>query len=330
MKLKIKRLPAVLAILLSSALATANPTVYIPLGSGNKVIAVDGADDRITATFIGVKNPHGLVATPDGEYVIAGSLSETEAVVGQDPETPNSQLALIHPAHGHVMLTIDVVGWTHHQAITPDGRYVISTHPTRGRVSIADLQSNQIVATVDTGPGPNYTVISADGSRAYVTNSGNGSISEISVGDWKVLRTLAGGPGPEHLVLSADGKTLYASNPRAGTVSAINIGSGKVTGTWPVGKNVHGLDISDDGKRLFVTAKQGNRLVAVATDTGEELKAISLSPAPYHLNTIHGTNKIYVSSRVEPKIWVVDQNSLEVLSEIVLPAGEGHQMAIVQ
>ena len=55
----------------------ASPTVYIPLGTGNQVIQVDAATDTITASYSGVENPHGLVATPDGEYLVAGSLNET-------------------------------------------------------------------------------------------------------------------------------------------------------------------------------------------------------------------------------------------------------------
>jgi YVTN family beta-propeller protein len=290
----------------TTSLATAAPTVYIPLGSGNQVIAVDAATDNITATFTGVENPHGLVATPDGEYLVAGSLSETPLSSGQSAETPNSKLFLIHLEHGHVMLTIPVAGWTHHQAITPDGRYVISTHPTRSVISVVDMQSNQVTTTVKTGPAPNYTVITADGTQAFVTNSGNGTISEIDVAGWTVTRTLEGGPGPEHMVLSGDASKLFVTNPRAGKVSAISIRTGKIIDSWQVGANVHGLDIGDD------------------------VHEISLTPAPYHLNTIHGTGKVYVSSRKEPKIWVIDQKSLKVLGEITLPAGEGHQMVIVQ
>jgi hypothetical protein len=68
---------------LSAPTAWAGMTVYIPLGSANKVIAVDAASNRITATFDGVDNPHGLVATPDGEYLVAGSLSETPLPAGR-------------------------------------------------------------------------------------------------------------------------------------------------------------------------------------------------------------------------------------------------------
>jgi YVTN family beta-propeller protein len=55
-----------------------------------------------------------------------------------------------------------------------------------------------------------------------------------------------------------------------------------------------------------------------------------LSPEPYHLDKIPGTGKVYVSSSKAPKIWVVDQNTLTVTDTIQLPAGEGHQIAVIK
>jgi YVTN family beta-propeller protein len=312
------------------ATAAAAPTVYIPLGSGNRVIAVDAATGgRIVASYPGVDNPHGLVATPDGEYLVAGSMLETPLPTGSPPTAPNSKLFLVHPGHGHVMLTIPVSGWTHHQAITPNGRYVISTHPGRGGISVADLQSNRVIKTIETGPAPNYTAITRDGKRAYVSNSGNGTVSVVDLSAWRVIHTLEGGPAPEHVVLSADERTLYALNPRAGTVSAVSVASGKVARTFEIGANLHGLDLGDDGRTLFVSSVTDNRLVALDPRTGAQ-RSLALSPAPYHLNTIRGTGKVYVSSRSDPVIWVVDQKTLKLAGTIKLPAGEGHQMAVVK
>jgi len=312
-----------------TAVANAAPTVYIPLGSGNQVIAVDAATDKITATYSGVENSHGLVATPDGEYLIAGSLKEQPVKAGEAKDTPNSKLFLIHPAHGHVMSTIPVAGWTHHLAITPDGRYVISTHAMRGYVSVVDLQSNKVVRTIKTGNVPNYTVITKDGKTAYVSNTGSNNIAAIDLNTWAVTHTLDSGPTPEHLVFSPDEKTIYAANTAAGTVSAVSVKSGKVTRSYKIGAGVHGLDIGDDGKTLFVTSKKDEKFVALDTQTGKQ-RILALSPAPYHLNTITGTGKVYVSSSKKPIIWVIDQKSIKVIDTIKLPAGEGHQMAIVK
>jgi len=320
---------SVLLFGLSTQSLLAAPTVYVPLGSGNQVIAVDASNDTITASYPGVENPHGLVATPDGEYLIAGSLKEDPVKPGEPKDKANSKLFLIHPAHGHVMSTIPVAGWTHHQAITPDGKYVLSTHGMRGSISVADLQENKVIKIIATGRVPNYTLITKDGKRAYVSNTGDNNISEIDLEKWRVTRKLASGPAPEHMTFSADEKTIFVTNPRGGKVSVVSVNSGKVTKTYNVGKSVHGLDIGDDGKTLFVSAKKEDKLVFIDTQNGSK-RELALSPAPYHLNTIRGTGKVYVSSRKQPLIWVVDQKTMKVTNTIKLPAGEAHQMAIVQ
>ena len=309
-----------------SAPAAAKPLVYVAAGSANEVIVIDAATDTVVRSFPGVENPHGIVATPDGEYLVAGSLKEAPPNPS-NPEAANSNLALLHPDHGHVMLTIPVAGMSHHQAITPNGRYVISTHATRGYVSVVDLNRNQVVETISTGPAPNYTVITKDGNRAYVSNSGNGTISEIDLTTWAVSRSLEGGPGPEHLALSRDEKTIYVVNARAGTVSAVSLADGKVERTFDVGPILHGLDVSDDGATLFVSSKKDEKLVALNPTTGAR-RELRLSPSPYHLETITGTGKVYVSSSKKPMIWVVDQKTLAVLGEIAI-RGNGHQMAVV-
>ncbi len=315
-------------LLLGSALAgslQAEPIVYIPTGSGNSVVKVDAATDTVIGQYTGVENPHGLVATPDGEYVVTASLKE----VMQGPEKGSSNLFLVHPAHGHVMQTIGIDGWSHHQAITPDGRYVLSTHPTRHQVSVLDIESSQITATVATGQGPYYLVVTRDGNKAYVSNTGSGTVDEIDTTNWTVSRTLEAGPGPEHMALSTDDRVLYVSNSAQGAISAITLDGSLPRQQYPVGKNLHGLDISDDGRRLYVTSQQEDKLVALDPVSGVVQK-IPLSPEPYHLNSIKGTGKVYVSSRSTPQMWVIDQQSLTVTGSFQLPEGEGHQMAIVK
>jgi len=325
----------ILTLSLTAVLATAtntinaNPTVYIPLGTANKVIAVDAATDKITATYTDVVNAHGLVATPDGEYLIAGSLAEDPIKKGQPKDTPNSKLFFIHPVHGHVMATIPVSGWSHHQAITPNGKYVLSTHGMRGNISVVDVEKNKVIKTIETGKVPNYTLITKDGKTAYVSNTGENSITEIDLDTWKVKRKLASGPAPEHMVFSNDQNLIYVTNPRAGKIAVISVATGKLTKSYSIGKAVHGLDIGDDGKTLFVSSTKENKLVAVNTETGEK-RELALSPEPYHLNTITGTGKVYVSSRKKSIIWVIDQKTMRKSGEIILPAGEGHQMAIIQ
>ena len=311
------------ALGLSVTPSLAEPLVYVAAGSANRILVIDAATDKVVNEYDGVDNPHAVVATPDGEYVMAGSLKEKR----DDKNIPRSTLYLVHPAHGHVMSTLPATGMIHHQAITPDGKYVISTHPTQSGISYADMLGDGTVKSVKTGPGANYAVLTPDGARAYVSNTGNATISEIDTKTWTVVRNLEGGPGPEHIAMSKDGKFLYVANARAGKVSAISIQSGKVVRQYDIGKKVHGLDISDDGSTLFVTSKGENKLVVLDPKT-DQRRVVSLAPEPYHLQTIPGTGKVYVSSSKEPRIWVIDQRTGTLTGEIAIK-GEGHQMATV-
>lgn len=329
----------------------ANPLVYVPLGAENKVVIIDAAKDEITGTIPDIPAAHGLARTPDGRYLIAGSLAEREAgavprkPAGMSEEehashhgggaasaiTPKagpvvSTVSVIRTSDGSIVHRIDVPGVVHHVAVSPDGRFAAVTHPNEGGISVIDLASYEVVTTVATGPFPNYAAFSPDGSRLYVSNAGNDTVSAVDTGRWIVRWNATAGASPEHLVLSPDGTRLYVNNVEDGTVSVIAVARQAAVSTIPIGATLHGIDLSEDGKTLFVAALGDEKVVAVDLATGNARSA-SLAPQPYHLASVHGTNKLYISSADEPKIWVVDQNSLTVHGEIRI-GGKGHQMVL--
>ena len=111
-------------------------------------------------------------------------------------------------------------------------------------------------------------------------------------------------------------------------MSRVSLLDATVTNVYPVDKGPHGIAISDNNRTLFVSSKSGNQLDTIDLATGNT-NNIKLDPKPYHIASIPGTGKLYVSSRAKPWIWVLDQNSLEVLRKIPIK-GEGHQMVVQQ
>ncbi len=331
--------------------AESAPTVYVPLGSANKIAVVDAATDTVTDHIRGLVNPHGLAITPDGRYLIAGSNQQATADAGKPPPKPEGMSEEEHRSHhsapvggsthaaavSHVAIVsvkdrsvvrrVDVRGAVHHTAVTPDGRYAISTHTTVGGISVIDLSTFQVVKTIPTGLVPNYAAFTRDGTRVYVSNAGNNTISEIDTENWIVARNILVGKGPEHLVLSPDDTRLFVNNVASGDVSVVDLEMGKVVNTYPIGAQPHGIDLSGDGRTLFAASKQDDKLVAIDLEDGKP-KSVSLSPAPYHVTVVKGTDKLYVSSRAKPKIRVLAQSSLKQLGEIPID-GEGHQMVVM-
>jgi len=323
-------------------------TVYVPLGSANGIAVIDADKDRVVAMIPGVLNVHALAVTPDGKYLVAGSIAERPA--GAAPPRPKGVSEEEHRAHhappkaGATLATpgtlylidaktrkivqqIDVPGGVHHEAVTPDGRYAISTHPSRGSVSVVDIAQRTLVHVIATGPVPNYAVVTHDGRRVYVSNAGNNTVSEIDTGHWIVKRNFVVGTAPEHLLLAPDERRLYVNNVASGTTAVLDLEKGEVAQTYSVGRAPHGLDFSDHGTTLFVSAQKDDKLAAIDLGNGA-MKTLPLAPAPYHVMAVRGQEKLYVSSRKEPKIWVIDVKKLAVRSEIKIQ-GEGHQMAFV-
>lgn len=340
----------VLMMLLTSGLAFAAEVVYVPMGSDNKILIIDPKVDRVTGEITGVPAIHGLAGTPDGRYLIAGSLQERDPD-GGPPEIPEGMSEDEHASHHRapaadteqeapsvsivtvlnrtdraVVRRIVVPGPVHHVAAGPDNDFAIVTHPDQDMVSVIDLSTFTLIATVATGSLPNYAVFSDDGASAYVSNAGDNSVSEIDTKTWKVRRSIPTGASPEHVALSPDGRKLYVNNVDDGLVSTIDVEQGAVETTYTVGASLHGIDVSDDGRTLFVASLGSDEFVAIDI-ASSEMRYVKLSPQPYHLAAIRGTGKVYVSSADDPKIWVIDQETLKVIGEIDI-GGKGHQIVL--
>lgn len=328
--------------------AYALDAVYIPMGAEDSIVVVDAARDEIVGRINGVPAVHGLAGTPDGQFLIAGSYQEREPEAGIPPQPPGmaaddhaahhaprprdgtgdgaavSSVIILRTGDRSIVRRVDVPGAVHHVAAGPQGRLAVVTHPGQDSISAIDLGRFEVVATVPTGRSPNYAAFSPDGSRVFVSNSGNGPISEVDTSRWIVRRNLIVGRGPEHLVLSSDGTTLYVNNVEDGTVSAVETRSGDTANLIEIGDALHGIDLSEDEGTLFVAAMADEQLVAIDLSSGARRTA-PLSPAPYHLAAIRGAGKVYVSSAIDPVVWVVDAQTLEVLGQIPV-AGRGHQI----
>ncbi len=345
-------LVSALSLLVSPAISMAGVLVYMPLGTANAVAVVDAGSDKVVTRIPGVINSHGLAITPDGSTMVAGSL--TELPEGDLPSRPERMSAEEHRSHHslpeqqqatesqsenrgilylidvkqrHILNQIQVPGPSHHNLITPDGKYAISTHPTSGLISVVDISRSKVVKTIQTGSVPNYTVVNRDGSRLYVSNSGDNTVSEINTKNWLITRQLPAGDTPTHLALSSDEHSLYIINENTGTASALDLNRGRVVRHYDIGSEAHGLALARDGRFLYASSKGENWLIAINLATGKT-RTLVLAPAPYHIAFIPRLNKIYVSSRKLPKVWVIDTGTFSVRAEINLGDGVAHQMVV--
>lgn len=334
-----------------SASALADQKVYIPLGGEDEISIVDPHKDQVISKISNLPAIHGLAGTPDGQFLVAGSFQEGEIGsqmkvkpqgMSEDDHASHhssapeqtagsmdslvSTVSIIRTTDNSIVRRIDVPGAVHHVAVSPDGRFSAVTRPKDNAVTIIDMRSYEVVANIETGGLPNYVSFRPDGSSLFVSNADDDTVSSFQTGSWKLNWTIKAGESPEHLVVSNDGATLYVNNVADGTVSFVSTETGQLIKTIAVGSPLHGIDLSDDGKILFVADQGNDRLVGIDVDNGKISNVLEVAE-PYHLTAIHGTGKLYLSSVTEPKIWVIDQSTMEIIGEIQIN-GKGHQMVL--
>jgi DNA-binding beta-propeller fold protein YncE len=133
-------------------LATAAASrAFIPMGAADSVSVIDLKSRQVTSSMTGAVNAHGSALTPDGAYLVVGSMSAHE---GQEPVSrPEGVTEDEHAAHHgggaatvsddsntgllYVMDTatntiarkLEVPGPVHHVLVTSDGRYAFPLIP---------------------------------------------------------------------------------------------------------------------------------------------------------------------------------------------------------
>ncbi|MDK8463270.1 YncE family protein [Marinobacter sp. SS13-12] len=341
-------LTAALLMGLSLAVSAGSSRAFIPMGSTDSIGVMDLESHRVTSTISGTVNTHGSALTPDGRYLIVGSLTahdnqeppvRPEAVTedehashhgaqgGTVPKQPGTgRIYVVDTNTNEIDSVFEVPGPVHHVLVTGDGRYAVSTHPMDGGISVVDLDSGEVVEVIATGPSPNYIATTGDGQTLFVSNTGNGTVSEVDTRNWFVKRNVRTGGAPEHMALSPDEDHLYINDAAAGEALALMLSEVTVTARYEIGEAPHGLGLSADGQVLFATSQGDERIVRIELRLNSR-ESVQLTPAPYHLAVSPVDGQILVTSRGEAKLWVLDPVSLATVDEIPLD-GIGHQISI--
>lgn len=308
------------AAMAAGTLAYAAPDLYIAINSEDEVLVINTKTDAITQHISGPISPHGLALSQDGRTLIVGSHQKEKDASGQTM----SQLILVSTQDGKIEKEIPMMNWSQDQVTTPDGHYVISTHPNEGRVCVTDLDTRKIISTLDIGKTANHMVLTSDGRHAYVSSGGTNSIVEIDTKDWTITRRLAGGSYPGQMAMTPDGKLIYVVSFIGDELSAVSVEFGTVVQSKKLGMGLHGIDIDADG-RLYISGGE-ERLYVVEPGMGA-VKRLALPGDSYEVKVVAAADKIYVSARDKPILWVIDRKTLKLSKNIKL-TGVGHHMIV--
>ncbi|HXB35502.1 MAG TPA: bifunctional YncE family protein/alkaline phosphatase family protein [Puia sp.] len=263
----------------SDLLYNADANELLVLDRGNfRLVRIDLATRRITASIPTGRQPFGLALSPDHHTAFVANVGMYDYPLLPDL-TPRNFDSMLLPFHPYGNDTKESrAGYTWHgrkipgvgDPLAPEAMSVYSIDLSTNRVIDRykpGFQIGQMVegAEVVGGSSPNSIAV---GKRfAYVTNATNDNISVIDYHQHRIVSTLQirvdsaidhyRGLLPFGLTLSHDERTLYVALLGFNAVAAIDAETGATKGLIPTGWGPAKVQLSKDEQSLYVISCRG-------------------------------------------------------------------------
>jgi len=310
------------ATLNAAVVKVADPTsvVMIVDRDSNDIAFMDIATKKIVGrTFLGNNvNPHMVMMSPDGRYVVTGGTRANKAYV-IDAKT----LELVK------VIPVDIA--PEHLAFSPDSRWYYQGNPEGDSISVIDMLSLTKIKTIPGLVEPLNTVFLPDGSKAYVGNYGAHWIGVIDVRRHELLKKIQVGdvPGVAKLdpdkylgeiqginipQITNDGRFLYATDTDLGVIAKIDPREDKVVKVIRVGPKPWRPYMSHDGNYL-ITPNNGDQTISIV-DLKSDKVAATLEAGENMTGVNFAAGKAFVISSTTGFVYVYDMKSLRSAGRI--------------
>jgi len=263
-------------------------------------------------------NPHMVMMSPDGRYVVTGGTRANKAYV---IDVRTLQLVKVIP--------VDIA--PEHLSFSPDSRWYYQGNPEGDSISVIDMQSLTKIKTIPGFAEPLNVTFVPDGSKAYVGNYGAHWVGVVDVRRHELLKKIqvADTPGIAKLdpakylneihginiaALSNDGKMLFAADGDLGVVAFIDPLQDKVTKVVRVGKDPWRIYLSHDGK-YGITPNNGDQTISII-DLQAGKVAATLEAGENMTGVNFAAGKAFVISSTSGFVYVYDMKSLKPAGRI--------------
>ena len=263
-------------------------------------------------------NPHMVMMSPDGRYVVTGGTRANKAYV-------------IDVRTLQLVKTIPVDIAPEHLSFSPDSRWYYQGNPDGDSISVIDMVSLTKIKTIPGFVEPLNVTFLPDGSKAYVGNYGAYWVGVVDVRRHELLKKIqvAAVPGVAKLdpdkylgeikginiaALSNDGKLLYAADGDLGVVGVIDPIEDKVIKVIRVGRDPWRIYMNHDGK-YAITPNNGDETISII-DLKTNKVAATLEAGPDMTGVNYAAGKAFVISSTSGMVYVYDMNSLKPAGRI--------------
>jgi YVTN family beta-propeller protein len=288
--------------------AAASAGVVVVLNSGDATISLIDQNTRKEFRRIEVgKEPHHLMATPDGKTLIVANAA------GND-------LMFLDPKTGEIQRRVRDIPDPYQIGFSPDRKWFVVASNRLNRIDVYAVQGEELklARSVSAPKTPSHIAFSADSQIAFVTIQDSNELVAVRLSDQSVLWTLKVGAMPAGVWTTPDDKHLLVGMTGADHVEVIDWRSQKLVKRIATGKGAHNFRPLGDGRHLFVSNRVDNTISVIDQTTLERLYDIPVPGGPDCMEISADGKLLWVTQRWIKQVSVVDLAQRKVVDKIAV------------
>lgn len=294
--------------------------------AGDNVHVIDPVTNRVTGVINDIQIPHGVTASPDGQFIYVSD----EALHSLD---------VVDARTLKVSRRIPLSGRPNNVAVGKDGKYVyVGIMEMPGSVDAVDTQALAVAKNIKVDGAIHNVYVTPDGKFVVAGSIQTSTINVIDIAThelaWKLK--MSSGIRPMTFDVNTDGSTkhIYVQLSDFHGIAVVDFVTHKeiarlehpaVPGVHAhydglQGAPAHGLGVSPDGKRLWSTSKVYGYAYVLSLPDLKEVGRVFVGQHPEWLTFTPDGKYVYVGAAGDNQTFVIDATTLKEVARI--PVGQ--------
>jgi YVTN family beta-propeller protein len=290
----------------------AGATVVVVLNSGDATVSlIDQATRKEIKRFDIGKEPHHLMASPDGQSLIVANAA------GND-------LVFLNPATGEIQRRVKNIPDPYQIGYSPDKKWFVAAGNRLHRVDIYAASNNgqdlKLAKAVPAPKTPSHIAFSADSAIAFVTLQDSDELIAIRLADQTPLWKMKTGNTPAGIWMTPDDKHLLIGMTGADFIEVIDWRAQKSVKRIKTGRGAHNFRPLGDGRHVYVSNRVDNTVSLIDQATLEKKHDIAVPYGPDCMEITADGKRMWVTQRFGKTVSIVDLESRKIVETI--PVGK--------
>ena len=313
-----------LSLMLAAVAAAPGPRhgvqkLYVANSAGNDIHVIDIATNRVIKRVEVGPEPHGLVATANGDRIF---------ITIENTQGDEGELLWFDPVTDTVTRRLTIGPRPNQLACTPDG--TIAYIPCDDASWwVIDTVKGAVLTRITTGGRPHNTLCSPDGRRMYLGPKGSYHALIADTRTHRLIGALPLSDAPRPIALSQDETRFYANVDTLIGFEVVDVPSRKliyrVEADVPAellrtASRSHGIGLRPGEKELWMCDVYHDRTYVFDLTTGppRQVATIVMKGGGYWMTFDPDGTRCYISERVGNTVAVIDADSRETVARIAV------------